>query len=125
MRRRNKSAAYGYYGGVSNENHYVPNASESFIPQPPLAQFTVLDQQRLEELLPVAQFVAENAPRMVLRIPVVQSSEENVDTFVLATSGNPNNVIVYSSNKDRVVLDDVAGDGIKSNSKESIDGGFF
>jgi hypothetical protein len=30
----NKSKVYGYYGGVTNENHYVPPPSIPFTPQP-------------------------------------------------------------------------------------------
>jgi hypothetical protein len=30
----NKSKVYGYYGGVTNANHYIPPDSPSYIPQP-------------------------------------------------------------------------------------------
>jgi hypothetical protein len=124
MRRRNKSAAYGYYGGVSNEKHYVPVTSEGFERQPSNAQFTEADRQRLIQVLQAAQFVNSNAPNILLRVAVEQTPE-NIDTFVISTSGNPADKITYKTNKDEIVLDDMAGAGIISDSIPNIDGGYF
>ena len=124
MRRKNKSAAYGYYGGVTNSNYYRPSTDTEFYPLPPLAQFTEADKQRLLQVVQAADFVNKNAPNILLRVATEELSG-NVDTFVMTTSGNPDDKIVYTTNKDEIVLDDMAGEGIISNSNDAVDGGFF
>jgi len=111
MRRRNKSFVYGYYGGVTNENHYVPLSSA------PLNTPWTLTQE-------LRNFIIQNAANIVLR-KNTDSQPGNIDTFVLSTSGKPEDVITYTSNTDVVTLDDVAGSGIASDSNEPIDGGSF
>lgn len=111
MRRKNKSSIYGYYGGVTKENHYVP-LSSTRIDTP----WTLTPELR--------NFIIQNAANIVLR-KNTDSQPGNVDTFVLSTSGKPEDVIVYTSNVDVVTLDDVAGSGIASDTEEPIDGGTF
>ena len=123
-RRRNKSAAYGYYGGVSKQKYYSPLASEEYDKQLTNARFTEADRQRLIQAMHAAQFVNANAPNILLRVAVEQTPE-NVDTFVISTSANPADTITYKTNKDQIVLDDMAGTGIASDSVPGIDGGFF
>jgi hypothetical protein len=124
MRRRNRSAAYGYYGGVSAQKHYVPSSEQNWIPQEANAQFTEQDRQRLIQVLTAAQFVKGNASNILLRVNT-EHTPENVDTFVISTSGNPQDKLIYTSNKDQVILDDMAGNGIISDSIPTIDGGYF
>ena len=124
MTDKNKSTAYGNYGGVRTENHYVPPAVEDFVPLPSKSLiFTAADRELLEELRAAADFVEENSKHILLRVKT-DSQPGNVDTFVFTTSGS-DDTITYTSNEDKVVLDDLAGDGVTSNSVESIDGGFF
>lgn len=111
MTSKNKSSIYGFYGGVSNANHYVPGN-----PLPPTNQWTLSQELK--------NFIVQNASNIVLR-QNVSSEPGNLDTFVLTTSANPQDVIVYQSNNDTVVLDNVAGSGIISDTEEPIDGGTF
>lgn len=116
---KNKSRAYGYYGGVSQQNHYVPPGAPGFVPRKeyPLA-FT--DEQKT-----ALTYLAQKAPDILVRV-LTDSQPGNIDTFMLSTSGRPEDVIVYTSNQDQVVLDDIAGSGIEDNaSGEPLDGGLF
>lgn len=110
MRRKNKSSIYGFYGGVSDENHYIPGET------PTTNQWELTQELRT--------FLIENAKNIVLR-KNTSSEPGNIDTFVLSTSGKPEDIIVYQSNADVVVLDDVAGSGLTSDTTEPIDGGTF
>ena len=121
---KNKSAAYGLYGGVTNENHYVPPGAPGFVPQPSRAFFTQKDRELLEQVQAAAAFVEQNAPNILLRI-TTDSQPGNVDTFMITTSGRPEDVIIYTSNQDQVVLDDVAGSGIDNTTQGPLDGGTF
>jgi hypothetical protein len=109
--KKNKSSLYGFYGGVSNANHYVPGS-----PLPPNNQWSLSQELK--------NFVVQNAANIVLR-QTVSSEPGNVDTFVLSTSGKPEDIIVYQSNQDTVVLDNIAGSGITSDTNEPVDGGTF
>ena len=110
----NKSSVYGYYGGVTEENHYVPPASQEFIPQPPQVAFTEADRELVQQLVDQTKFYAENAPDILLRTLAsrIPNSGDNIDTFVLSTSANPEDTIVYTSDVNDVNLN-------------RIDGGFF
>ncbi len=46
-------------------------------------------------------------------------------TFVISTSAKPEDVIILKTKDNVVVLDDMAGTGIVSDSNEFIDGGNF
>jgi hypothetical protein len=123
-RRQNKSAAYGYYGGISKQQYYNPIAPGEYDKQLTNARFTEADRQRLIQAMSAAQFVNANAPNILLRVAVEQTPE-NIDTFVISTSGNPADTITYKTDKDKIVLDDMAGTGITSDSISIIDGGTF
>ena len=110
---KNKSAVYGYYGGVSDANHYVAPNAVDFVPK----WFTDIPEE-------LKNFLKNNASDFLIR-KNVSSEPGNIDTFVLSTSGKPEDVIVYQSNSDTVVLDDVAGSGITSDTNEPIDAGYF
>lgn len=108
----NKSAAYGYYGGVTPGNHYTPPPVPEVVPQPPRATFTQNDKILLQQLVQQTQFFVENSPDILLRTHVPNpssaemftSEESNIDTFVLHTSANPEDVIVYTSERDNFNL---------------------
>ena len=70
------------------------------------------------------EFLVNNAANILLRKPL-SSEPGNIDTFVLTTSGKPEDVIIYQSNNDVVVLDNIAGSGITSDTGEPLDGGNF
>lgn len=122
--RRNKSAPYGYYGGVTQQNHYVPPDSPGYVPQPPRLLFTPKDKQILRDAENAAAYVEANAPNILLRV-LTDAQPGNVETFMITTSGQPQDVIVYTSNKDEVILDDLAGSGIVDNKQVALDGGTF
>lgn len=124
MRRNNKSSVYGYYGGVSNEDFYVPPGSPSYVPKPAKKSFTEEDRKLIDMALPSIEYVMANAPNIMLRV-TQHSSANNIDTFVITTSGRPEDIIVYTSNEDRVVLDDLAGTGLADTNQQPIDGGSF
>ena len=111
----NKSSIYGYYGGVSQQNHYVPPGGEGHDPSIfNRAIFTKSDQVLVQQLIQQTEFYAENAPNIVLRTNI-SSLPGNVDTFVLSTSANPEDVIQYTSNENAVALNVVEGGVIPPN----------
>ena len=69
-------------------------------------------------------FLNQNKDDVVLR-SVLSSEPGNIDTFMLTTSGKPEDVIIYQSSNDVVVLDNIAGSGITSNTNEPLDAGTF
>jgi hypothetical protein len=106
---KNKSAVYGYYGGVSNENHYVPPGSPGFVPQPPKTTFTEKDRQLVEQLIDQTAFYVENAPNILVRklVSSIDNNGDNIDSFVMSTSAKPEDVIVYTSDTNTVDLNHV------------------
>lgn len=106
---KNKSAAYGYYGGVTKSQHYIPPGSPNYVPQPSLAtNFTQEDRDKITQLINQTVFYAENAPNILLR-KVISSLPGNIDSFVLSTSAKPEDVITYTSHTDEVDLNKVDG----------------
>ena len=121
---KNKSSAYGFYGGVTNENHYVPGPSDAFIPQEP-KQTT---EDLLTEVEEAVQFLESYKSDILLRTKV-KSEQNNVDTFVMKTIGDPNETITYRTTEDDATLGDLAGEGFidKNDTSDSnvVDGGTF
>jgi hypothetical protein len=107
---KNKSSAYGYYGGVTPANHYVPPPVPDFVPQPPQGGsiLTQTDRSLLEQLVQQTAFYAENAPHILLRTNTLHLSN-NVDSFMMTTSADPEDVIVYTSETDNFNLNIVNG----------------
>ena len=100
----NKSSIYGYYGGVTEENHYVPPESPNFIPHPSKNNiFTEEDRAQLQQLLDQTQFYVDNAPNILLRVNTLSLSG-NIDTFVMSTSAKPEDVVIYTANQDQFIL---------------------
>jgi hypothetical protein len=117
-----KIGPYGSYGGVNKRNHYVPPGSPDFTPNPPFT-FSILnetDRRLMEGLQQTMKFYLDNAPNILVRTNV-SSEPGNVDTFVMSTSAKPEDQIVYKSNNDVVVINDlstIVNDPI-------LDGGYF
>lgn len=107
---KNKSSVYGYYGGVTPANHYTPPPVPDFVPQQPAAANILNQNDRalVEQLVQQTQFFAENAPNILLRTNTMHLSN-NVDTFVMHTSADPEDVIVYTSETDNFDLNVVNG----------------
>lgn len=133
---RNKSAAYGYYGGGKGRTPYTPPV---VLPEPTPVSATLLTQKQksnyelnqetrnlLESVLKSQSytFLEKNAPNILVRQTLSQQAN-NVDTFVMSTSAKPEDVIIYTSYKDTVVLSDLAADGIKDDIDTPVDAGFF
>ena len=76
------------------------------------------------EFLSTLRFLDQNKSNIVLRT-TLSSEPGNIDTFVLTTSGKSEDIIYYQTNNDTVVLDDLAGSGISSDTGEALNGGTF
>lgn len=107
----NKSSIYGDYGGVSNQNHYVPSGNTNFTPKPPQMLFSEADRLLVQQLIQQTSFYSNNAQNILIRT-LSSSQPGNVDTFVLSTSAKPEDVIIITSDTDTVNLN-------------QLDGGFF
>lgn len=70
------------------------------------------------------RFLDENKENVVLRT-TLSSEPGNIETFMLTTSGKSEDTIVYQSANDTVVLDNIAGSGISSDTGEAVDAGTF
>ena len=95
----NKSAPYGYYGGVTKENHYVPPPSQPFTPQPPSIPFYENQANATLALLSSAeqtrQFFIDNQGAILRRYQVAVVGD--VEYYEMKTLDNPNDVITYVS----------------------------
>jgi len=122
------------YGLDIDPNHYIPPAQ----PSCPV-NFTVTELSAVPgpysdvaagvasgdpELAAALEFIGNNVENILLR-QNLPSPGQGLNTFVLSTSGKPEDVITYTSNNSTVVLDDVAGGGIISNADQPLDGGVF
>jgi hypothetical protein len=129
---------YDYYsddltGLDVDQNHYIAPAPPSCPIDPP-ASFDQVPGPYSEssansialnpELVTALQFIEANANNIVLR-QNLPSSEEGLSTFVLSTSGKPEDVIKYTSDTGEVMLDDTAGSGITDIGILPMDGGTF
>jgi hypothetical protein len=93
----NKSKAYGYYGGVTNENHYVPPAVAPFVPHPPSVPFFENQATASTALLSSAdytrEFLQDNEGIIMRRYLVNRTDAE--EFYEIRTLDNPNDVITY------------------------------
>jgi hypothetical protein len=93
----NKSKPYGYYGGVTQENHYVPPPSVPFDPQPASVHFYKEYRTTLSNLISsvgfTQQFLIDNQDSIMVRKLVQQL--EGVNHFEINTQGHPNDIIEY------------------------------
>lgn len=106
---KNKSLIYGGYGGVTQNNHYIPPGSPNFVPHPARINFTEADKEKVLQLLEQTEFYEENSSNILLRTLVssVSSGTDDIDTFVISTSGKPEDVLVYTSDTNKVDLNQV------------------
>lgn len=128
-KEKSMSSVYGYYGGVKNDRQYVPPESTSFVPQPAMVPnpFNLSAGINAEQLRAVVEFVNTNANDILLR-KNTSSLPNNIDTFVMTTSGNPEDVIIYQSDQDVVTLGAEENIGVVGGTPDEddvIDAGFF
>lgn len=95
----NKSKVYGYYGGVTKENHYVPPAVPDFIPQPKTVPFYAEYIDLLNQALTSVNFSLDylllSADKILLRKEI--SATNTTKTFEMRNFANPNDIITYTS----------------------------
>ena len=98
---KNYSEAYGGYGGVSNEAHYVPPSVPDFTPQPPSIPFTTDYAEELQKALrtinvnDIATFINANSGNILLKKEVIDS-DLTVDTFNMFTMNHPTEQITLT-----------------------------
>ena len=99
MAKKNKSKPYGYYGGVTNENHYVPPSVPAFVPQPKTVPFYAEYIQMLDEALSSVDFSLEylalSADKILIRKEL--SATDEFRMFEMKTYAHPNDIITYMS----------------------------
>jgi hypothetical protein len=96
---KNKSQSYGFYGGVTNENHYVPPPSTPFTPQPASVPFYENLAEASTNLLSSAEYTREffvnNEGIIMRRYLVGQTATE--EFYEIRTLDNPNDIITYTT----------------------------
>jgi hypothetical protein len=93
----NKSKAYGYYGGVTQANHYVPPAVAPFVPCPPSVPFYENQSTATAALLSSAEYTREfleNNEGIIMRRYLVNRTATQ-EFYEIKTLDNPNDVITY------------------------------
>lgn len=104
----NVSSSYGGYGGVSKTARYVPPPIPEFVPQPATAPFYIQQQSEILRLLNSFElssqmsFVQENSAKILLRF---QTQDIINKSFVMYTSGNPDDKITYTVPSTGVSID--------------------
>ena len=107
----NKSKIYGYYGGVTQQNHYVPPPSVPFVPQPASVPFYENYASTTEALLSTAELTREffvtNEGIILRRYLVDRTATQEI--YQLTTLDNPDDVITYvtelTGNEDLLLSD--------------------
>lgn len=96
---KNKSAIYGYYGGVTETNHYVPPPSNPFTPQPASIPFYENLASVATVLLTSAKdtraFFEENEGSIMHRKFIGISNNQEV--YEINTKDHPNDIILYTT----------------------------
>ena len=107
----NKSKIYGYYGGVTQQNHYVPPPSAPFVPQPASVPFYENYASTTEALLSTAELTREffiSNEGVILRRYLVETTATQ-EIYELTTLDNPNDIITYvtelTGNEDLLLSD--------------------
>jgi hypothetical protein len=97
--RNNKSKPYGYYGGVTKENHYIPPPSPPFIPHPASVPFYENQIATVTTLLTAAEstreFLKDNEGIIMRRYLVNKTETE--EFYEIRTLDNPKDVITYTT----------------------------
>lgn len=93
----NKSKPYGGYGGVTQQNHYVPPSAPTFVPQPASVPFYRDYRTTLQNLVSsvtfTRQFLVDNQDSILVRKLVDQIA--GVNHFHINSQGHPNDIIEY------------------------------
>lgn len=95
---KNKSLSYGYYGGVTNENHYTPPPSVPFVPQPPSVPFYTELAQSISFLLTAIENTQDYLSAyddILLRRYLIQRTD-TTELFKINTNQDPNDLLVYT-----------------------------
>lgn len=102
----NKSSVYGKYGGVSTNNLYTPPPTIPYNPASPHIVFRQEDKDFIEQFRAQATFIGENADNILIRLNTlsIPDGKEDRDTFVIATSGKPEDKLTYTSDTNRVEI---------------------
>ena len=109
----NKSNIYGRYGGVTNSNRYTPPPTVPYDPKSPPIVFRQEDKDFIESFRQNATYIGENVSNILLRVNTVSvpNGADNVDTFVMTTSGKPEDLIQYTSSVNTLNLNPGRIDG--------------
>jgi hypothetical protein len=97
--KKNKSAPYGYYGGVTQENHYVPPPVADFVPQPASTPF--YEDYRLTLIRAITsvgfteKFLMDNAGSIMFR--TAEGLPYGAQQFTISTPDHPNDKIEYDT----------------------------
>ena len=118
------------YGLDIETNHFVsPRPPEC--PTQPLTSFNQVPgpysnpyTPEVMQMINTLQFVNQHKNDIVMR-HVLSSAPGNIETFVLSTSGKPQDVILYETDSDTVLIDNIAGSNITSDTGKPLDGGTF
>lgn len=102
----NKSSIYGKYGGVTRNNYYTPPPSVPYDPKSPPVIFRQQDKDFVELFKNQATFIAQNADKILLRNNTLSIPDggDDIDTFVMSTSGKPEDRLQYTSDTNVVSL---------------------
>jgi hypothetical protein len=102
----NKSNVYGRFGGVTRSNYYSPPPSIPYDIKSPPVVFRQQDKDYIEAFKEHANFIGENVSNILLRVNTVSIPDggDDVDTFVMTTSGKPEDMIEYTSNNNTLTL---------------------
>lgn len=96
---KNKSKPYGYYGGVTEQNHYVPPPVPAFVPQPKTVPFYAEYIQMLDDALSSVNFSLDylllSADKILIRKELSATGEEKM--FEMSNFADPNDIILYTS----------------------------
>lgn len=99
----NLSQPYGFYGGVTQQNHYVPPPALDFQPQPKSVPFTKQYREILQSMfvempsagVTVAEFLTSNEAFIMFRRIVGQT--DGLNDFEINTQERPNDLLIYSA----------------------------
>jgi hypothetical protein len=95
----NKSQSYGYYGGVTQNNHYVPPPSIPFTPQPASVPFyteqAISIMSLLSSIKQSEQFFENNEGNIMRRYMVFRTDDE--EFYEINTITDPGDVIIYAT----------------------------
>ena len=95
----NKSKAYGYYGGVTEANHYVPPAVAPFVPCLPSVPFYENQSTATIALLSSAEYTREflESNEGIIMRRYLTNRTETEEFYEIRTLDHPNDIITYTT----------------------------